>query len=232
MLKCLRCGHEWHNRTDTAPKKCPKCQAMNWNTARPETAKCAKCSHEWQPRTGITTKHCPGCKTKKWNSAPAPTPSPSPETQTQLDRFNSIDLPDEPHTAKCPKCSHEWQSRTDAPKKCPKCQARLDADVGAKAEKRAKYCAARALAAVGPLAEVHIPDHTPLTWFSWQVCDWTGEDVGTVHDDVIIRTGLSDLDPEDHYPVISGGRDGADGRYIEPQLYGWIRRDAPFERRS
>jgi len=105
-------------------------------------------------------------------------------------------------------------------------------DVGAKAEKRAKYCAARALAAVGPLAEVHIPDHTPLVPLSWTVCDWTGEDVGYTPSHLIIREGLSGLDPEEHYPVISGGGDGADGRYIEPQLYGWIRRDAPFERRS
>jgi len=158
----------------------------------------------------------------------APALSPNPDTQTQLDRFNSIDLPDEPHTAKCPKCSHEWQSRTDAPKKCPKCQARLDADVGVKAEKRAKYCAARALAAVGPLAE----EDPNAARYSWGVYDWTGAGIGYTPSHLIIRTGLSDLDPEEHYPVIDGGRDGADGRYIEPQLYGWIRRDAPFERRS
>ena len=229
MLKCFRCGHEWHPRTPLAPKKCPVCQATNWNTARPEMVKCAKCSHEWRPRIDTPTQKCPGCKTKKWNATPAPAPAAPVENP-----ILTLTIPDEPEprTVTCPKCSHEWQSRTDAPKQCPRCKARLDVDVGTKAEKRAKYCAARALAAVGPLAEVHIPDHTPLVPLSWTVYDWTGEDVGSVHDDLIIREGLSDLDPEEHYPVISGGRDGADGRYIEPKLYGWIRRDAPFARRS
>jgi Zn finger protein HypA/HybF involved in hydrogenase expression len=183
---------------------------MNWNAARPETVKCAKCSHEWQPRTGIVTKHCPRCKTKKWNGA---TSAPSPEPQTQLDRFNSIDLPDEPTLAKCPKCSHEWQSRTDAPKKCPRCQARLDATVKANAAR-----AARALAALGTLIEETPEDHR----FAWQVIDSDGSHLGNVKSALVIRAGLDSIDKDEHYPVL----DWQNG------LYGWIRRDAPFERKA
>src|SRR3990167_7067985 len=195
-MNCLRCSHEWIHRTTDAPKQCPKCKTLEWNTPAPPALKCAKCSYEWRPRTVTVPEKCPGCKTKKRNATPTPAPAPAaPVENPILSWFNALTIPDEPRTAKCPKCSHEWQSRTDAPKKCPRYQARLDVGVGAKAEKRAKYCAARALAAVGPLAEVYVPDHTPLVPLSWAVYDWTGEDVGSVHDDVIIRTGLSDLDP-------------------------------------
>ena len=214
-MNCLRCSHEWIHRTADAPKTCPRCKTPEWNTPAPPALKCAKCSYEWRPRTGTVPEKCPGCKTKKWNGAPAPTPSPSPETQTQLDRFNSIDLPDEPHTAKCPKCSHEWQSRTDAPKKCPKCQARLDADVKTSAQR-----AARALAAVGPIT-------ANLGSDNGAVCDLPGRILGWVKPSLVFRGALDAEDRAVHYPVFSGPT--FDGEY---QLCGWISQAIPFERRS
>lgn len=27
---------------------------------------------------------------------------------------------------KCPKCSYNWETKAENPKKCPRCQARLD----------------------------------------------------------------------------------------------------------
>lgn len=222
---CLRCSHEWINRSVDAPKQCPKCKTYEWNAAPPPMLKCVKCSHEWRPRTGTPTEKCPGCKTKKWRKEEEPAPL-TPESQAQLDQFNSIDIPgDPPSLTKCPKCGNEWQPRTDSPKQCPKCKARLDNGLGAKAEQRAKDCAARALAAVGPLAEEHIPNPDWLLPVSWMVCDWAGKIVGYVGGDLIIRNGLSDLDPAEHYPVIPGGLDSANRQWIEPELYGWVRRE-------
>ena len=165
MLTCKQCGHTWYARAGHPPKSCPKCGSARWNYVPiPECPVCCLCP-----------THNPNGQT--------PTPAPAAPKNPILDRFNTLVIPDdsEPKTATCTKCSHEWQSRTDAPKQCPKCQARLDADVGAKAEKRAKYCAA------GPLAE----EDPNAARYSWDVCDWTG----------------------------------AGGRWKEPKLYGWIRRE-------
>ncbi len=30
MLKCERCKHEWHPRTERKPKWCPKCKTDAW----------------------------------------------------------------------------------------------------------------------------------------------------------------------------------------------------------
>jgi predicted Zn-ribbon and HTH transcriptional regulator len=217
-MNCLRCAHEWQNRSDAAPKKCPKCQAVNWADARPDMVSCVKCGRTWQPRTGIVTKYCPGCKTKKWSGQTAPvpvrtpTPTPTTETQAQLDRFASLDVPADPKT--CPKCAFDWTPRTNDPKKCPKCQARLDV-APKKEEARARRRAAFALAAVGPLADF-CPD-TGILPFAWTVTDWEGNTIGNTTNAFIVRDGC---DRETHYPVFRGGYSG-----IPPELYGWTRRD-------
>ncbi len=33
-LKCNRCGHEWHPRTDKKPKVCSKCASPYWDSKR------------------------------------------------------------------------------------------------------------------------------------------------------------------------------------------------------
>src|SRR5690606_11438753 len=32
--RCLRCGHEWSQRTGTQPKTCPRCRSPYWNRQR------------------------------------------------------------------------------------------------------------------------------------------------------------------------------------------------------
>jgi len=34
MLKCLRCGHEWHPRNTKPPKFCPNCNSPYWDKER------------------------------------------------------------------------------------------------------------------------------------------------------------------------------------------------------
>jgi len=36
MYTCLRCGHEWHPRTNRRPIACGKCKSPYWNTPRKE----------------------------------------------------------------------------------------------------------------------------------------------------------------------------------------------------
>ena len=198
METCKRCGYEWRLRTDADPKACPNCRSRSWNIP-----------------AGRKGKYCPECP---HCNAPEPIPSrrPKTEAQTTLDRFNTLTVPDEPEpgpkTTKCPKCGHEWQTRTDTPKKCPKCQARLDADIKTSAPR-----AARALAALGPLSE-----ETPAPDDSLAVCDWGGTILGWTTGNKITRS-----DKSEHYPVFDGPT--FDGEYF---LVGWIRTDAPFERRS
>lgn len=32
--KCLRCGHEWFQRTEDKPRVCPGCHSVYWDKAR------------------------------------------------------------------------------------------------------------------------------------------------------------------------------------------------------
>jgi len=195
MLTCKRCGNTWRTRIDTEPKACPNCKSKRWNTPA--------------GKRGHYCPECPHCN--------APT---TPPPQTVLDRFNALAIPDEPRTATCPKCSHEWQSRTDAPKQCPRCKARLDTGVGTKADQHAKNCAARALAALGPIT-------ADLGPYNGAVCDLPGRILGWVKSSLVFCGALDAEDRAVHYPVFSGPT--PDGEY---NLCGWIRTDAPFERRS
>ena len=34
MRRCLRCGHEWSQRSGTQPKTCPRCRSPYWNRQR------------------------------------------------------------------------------------------------------------------------------------------------------------------------------------------------------
>jgi predicted Zn-ribbon and HTH transcriptional regulator len=34
LLSCERCGWEWHPRSKTPPKTCPKCHSPYWETER------------------------------------------------------------------------------------------------------------------------------------------------------------------------------------------------------
>ena len=202
MPTCTRCNYEWRTRTDAAPKACPNCRSRSWNIPA--------------GRKGEYCLECPHCNALK----PIPSRGPKTENQTALDRFNTLTIPDEPRTATCPKCSHEWQSRTDAPKQCPRCKARLDAGAGAKADQHAKNCAARALAALGPIT-------ADLGSYDGAVCDLPGRILGWVKPALVFRGTLDAEDRAVHYPVFSGPT--SDGEY---NLCGWIRTDAPFERRS
>lgn len=31
VLKCLKCGHEWHPRIEGRPLTCPKCRQAGWD---------------------------------------------------------------------------------------------------------------------------------------------------------------------------------------------------------
>lgn len=41
-FKCLRCGHDWHPRSNRVPLRCGKCKSPYWNVPSKEDKKVKK----------------------------------------------------------------------------------------------------------------------------------------------------------------------------------------------
>lgn len=100
-LHCNQCDHDWIQRRDKPPKKCPVCRSSDWNAPKHNRGSCVRCGHVWRIRSE-SPKKCPKCQSEHWNGV-------------------RVDV-------KCYRCGHEWTlregRRPEDVKMCPSCKTK------------------------------------------------------------------------------------------------------------
>lgn len=131
---CYRCGHFWTPRTESEPRRCPRCHSSRWDVPERRVRECRFCGREY--RMGSLEDPCPSCGHRQneplsdrslhcnqcdydWVRRGDGLPKRCP-----LCRSADWNLP-KPDRLMCQQCGHIWKNQSGHPSKCPRCQSRV-----------------------------------------------------------------------------------------------------------
>lgn len=131
---CYRCGHFWTTRTESPPRRCPRCHSSRWDVPERRVRACRFCGEEF--RMGSLEDPCPSCGRRQnepdsdrglhcnqcdydWVRRGDSLPKSCP-----LCRSAEWNLP-KADRLMCHQCGHVWRNQSGHPSKCPGCQSRM-----------------------------------------------------------------------------------------------------------
>ena len=133
-LFCFRCGHLWMQRSESLPRRCPRCHSSRWDVPVRRDTVCKFCGHEW--RMGGIDDPCPICGRRQtegvcdrslhcnqcdheWNRRGSSLPKKCPMCHS-----SEWNLP-KAERLMCRQCGHVWRKQTDSPARCPACLSKI-----------------------------------------------------------------------------------------------------------
>ncbi len=130
---CYRCGHLWIPKSESVPKRCPRCHSCRWNVPERRVRTCRFCGVQFRmdslddpcPKCGRRQDeplndwnlHCNRCD-YEWRRRSEALPKTCP-----MCRSTDWNKPKEERLM-CQQCGHVWRRQAERPAKCPKCQSR------------------------------------------------------------------------------------------------------------
>lgn len=132
-LFCYRCGHLWMQRSDSSPRRCPRCHSSRWDVPVRRECVCKFCGHSWRvegmdepcPECGRRqteglcdrSLHCNQCD-HEWNRRGSGIPKKCPVCHSLEWNLPKVER------LMCQQCGHLWRKQTELPSRCPNCLSR------------------------------------------------------------------------------------------------------------
>ena len=131
---CYRCGHLWIPKTETSPKRCPRCRSSRWDVPERKLRLCKFCGTQFQ--MGTLGDPCPSCGRRQdedltdrnlhcnqcdyeWRRKSATLPKTCPMCRST--EWNAPKV----ERLMCQQCGHVWRNSTGRPKRCPSCRSKV-----------------------------------------------------------------------------------------------------------